>query len=265
MQMSGMIKMKRRQFAIVVISAGLLLLLDVYLIIPAQQERQKSQAVEVQLTQQLALARQRVMQQGLTGEQSQRLMMDDSLHLLTDISILSQINHLNLQSVARLQEKNKIKLQLTGDYSRMLMFMSALSYQDHVLSVNDFAIKSSKNNELQLAIDITKINPSGKLLILQSPQVVAMNDVFCHTGSLKVSAAESVFTFPLQQIKMVGYMSVSGTLSAFVKLPDGTEHQVEYGSMLGVEKARVIEILNDQLKLNSLDGKTHTITMQRLS
>lgn len=257
--------MKRRQFAIVIISTGLLALTYIYFIIPNQGELQTLRYVEAGLAQQVDVARQRIMQQGLMAKQNQQPNIDNSIHFLTDISMLSQINRLNLLSIASLQEKNKIKMQLTGNYTDMLMFMTALSNQAHLLSVSDFAIKPLKSSDLQLAIDLTLVNPSGKFLIVQPPRTIITKNVFCSADSLRVHTLESEFIFTVQQIKMVGYMNVSGSASAFIELPDRTEHQVEYGSIIGLERAHVIAILDDQIKLKSPDGKIHIIVMQRFS
>lgn len=237
------------------------MLIYIYLLVPAQHELQKLQHTERALKKQVDSVNKWVAQQGLMSIKSIGENKNNA-GLLTDLGALAQMNRLHLQAVTHLREKDRIKLQVSGDYASMLMLLYALSKQQ-MLYVGDFAVKSAKNTDPQLSIEVAIINLSAKLSIFISPANSAKS-IFCDFNKTIQPSSNSEYIFPINQIKMVGYMDVASTPFAFVELPDGTEHQVKVGSMIGIEKARIINITNTQIKLKTITGEIYTLTMQEI-
>ncbi|MFM2407949.1 MAG: hypothetical protein RL358_691 [Pseudomonadota bacterium] len=63
---------------------------------------------------------------------------------------------------------------------------------------------------------------------------------------------EALEEFPLEALKMVGYLQKRNVSSAIVKAPDGKIYPVKSGNYLGLNFGKVLEVLGNEVKIKEM-------------
>lgn len=199
--------------------------------------------------------------QTLTKENVQ-LTLNTENTAIAQIVRLAYLQRLQLRSIRYLpneQNKGVIHLEIEDAFDRLIQFLFELMKNETDCVFLNFSFKPLNNGHMLLISDVLLL-PSFEA---SSTTVSKKFNPFCialHDFNQKEKRIDTQhYSYAL--IKMIGYIKQAERAEAFLLLPDGQVFTARQGDIFGVEKAKLVEIKENQIIFITPDHKETSIQM----
>jgi hypothetical protein len=219
-----------------------------YFIIPKWDEAAALLSTEEQLTLNLTAIKQFASQhhEEVINNNLQPIRMAELVALGHTSGVTVQSINLLARQPLEAAHMNIIQMVVSGDFTKVVQFIYAITYQRHLSAVTDFLYKVDHHDEgnlfnlnLMLSDDVTRF--SSEALPLSN---TVMHNPFCFTANeaFQQNDPTELQQVPLNQIKMVGYLRQGDRVVGIVALPSGAVFDVRLADILGLEHGVVKKI-----------------------
>jgi Tfp pilus assembly protein PilP len=167
--------------------------------------------------------------------------------------ILNQlIKNLRLEKLVWLPEthgdyvKIPLKLTLSGRNPQIIHVLQSIAQLEDAIEVSWFKIETLEHRQ-QLSLAINFFRQTRKThtkKTFPSEKSVAKNRV-----PIKIK------DYPLFSLKMLGYLQHRGKKLGLIATPDGLVHSIGIGQYIGAERAKVVSIDQNKIRVFSLETK----------
>jgi hypothetical protein len=171
--------------------------------------------------------------------------------LLGELFSLIQLSHLRISALQVVNDPTisdkemMVQVNLAGSFAEFTNLIFQLANAPYPILFTEVKNSFSGPDQLHAALSIT-------IFPWQLTKKIAIRHDYFNTLPLP-KAKVPLFSYPLGQLRWVGYLSSAQGFRALVMLPDGATHLVAMGECLGVERAclKAISELGVKLQLKN--------------
>lgn len=180
---------------------------------------------------------------------------------IQDINARAHITGLQIRSMNFLPSKNaayvRLHLVAEADFAQWYAFILHLQKLDHYISIQDFSCKLNEKNKLVFISYMLLYDNHVYPSYVKYAESKGVHNLFCVLDSVFAETSDSVdlYSVPIQQIKMVGYLQDQRHHQALILLPNQMMLSVMTGMRIGKERAKIIEIHKDKMIATFPDAK----------
>ncbi|OGT64182.1 MAG: hypothetical protein A3J38_02265 [Gammaproteobacteria bacterium RIFCSPHIGHO2_12_FULL_45_9] len=183
-------------------------------------------------------------------------------HFLQQVLQLSQLSGLvvNKLQILPTQAQGNIastSLHITalGNMSHVWSFLSSLFTTFHLLWVTELTLTRFNNDRLLMNAEMVffpryliPLTDVEQRLIATFKETAFLSRMVCLqplADSFRNSLESDMQLYPLASLKVIGLIHVNGDGGGLILLPNNTVSEAKQGSLLGVEKAKLLTVLHD--------------------
>lgn len=158
--------------------------------------------------------------------------------------VIDKVQLLKVKAVAGVNAL-PVKVSATGDFAALPKLIAALSASSLLVAINDFSLQIDRNGKM-----ITEMQ-----LLVFAVYVKALAVDFQTSRADDMGALMN--TTSLKQIKWVGFLRDENTIFGLLMLPKGETVAVRAGSIIGVEKGKVMSVGEEGVMIDSRGEKIY--------